>query len=298
MGICCCKKNKNAEKLLEASEEDINKSFDKNSHLTDSTDLIKSELTELVPNELAKYMKNEIDDKPVFKREWYNDLEKNKIIYSQRTIVAILNEAFDPETEGFKTIHEKDNLVLAIRAKGSYLSEEFQMARSTYTVSKSELPKGTDIKLLAKYFIWTKERKSWDTQLKKYETLEGEEFGVSILQNWMKSPGMFISEKDIVEKRYDFIYDGVYYSFESSIPDGIYPEENNVTRIVDIIGFNSVSEDSDNFYLKSLSQVDIKSKVPPMVLNGLLPTKLKTFYKNGIAAINKDFKEKEAKPLD
>ena len=77
-----------------------------------------------------------------------------------------------------------------------------------------------------------------DIQFKLYEVIEGSEEGKEvkcILHNWIKSPTFFVSERDVVDKRYDFFHKGRFYSFESSVNDDYIPLEENVVRISDII---------------------------------------------------------------
>ncbi len=47
----------------------------------------------------------------------------------------------------------------------------------------------------------------------------------------MKSHKLLVSERDIIHKRYDFLHNGKFCSFESSVNDDYLSLEENVTRI-------------------------------------------------------------------
>ena len=148
--------------------------------------------------------------------------------------------------------------------------------------------------MIAKYMLNTKERNSWDPQFKLYKVIEGSEEGKEvkcILHNWMKSPMFLVSERDIVEKRFDFFYEGKFYSYESSVNDDYIPLEENVTRINDIICVQSISEENDNIVFRAITQMDAKVSLPQAIINTTLSGKLSDFYKGIINGINKDYEE-------
>ena len=100
-----------------------------------------------------------------------------------------------------------------------------------------------------------------------------------------------VSERDIVEKRFDFFYEGKFYSYESSVNDDYIPLEENVTRINDIICVQSISEENDNIVFRAITQMDAKVSLPQAIINTTLSGKLSDFYKGIINGINKDYEE-------
>ena len=254
------------------------------------------EIKEPMPYEifLKDYLDETIDNTEIFDKKWYSDLEKDKIIYSKRTIIAMINEAHDEKNNDYKEIYNKPPLVIAIKSNGSFLSDQFQVTRNIFTINKNNLPKNTSIKMLFKYMLNVTERNSWDTQFKLYKVIEGSEEGKEpkcILHNWMKSPMFLVSERDIVEKRYDFFHNGKFISCESSVNDDYIPLEENVTRINDIISMHEVYEENDNFVFRALTQLDAKVNLPQVIINTTLSGKLSNFYNGIINAINRDYKE-------
>lgn len=249
----------------------------------------------LMPYELflKDYLDEKIDNTEVFDKKWYSDLEKDKIIYSKRSIIAMINEAFDEKNEDYKEIYNKPPLFVSIK-QGSFITDQYQVTKNIFTINKNVFPKNTSIKMIAKYMLNVKERSSWDKQLKSYTIIEGSEEGKEIkciMHNWMKSPMFLVSERDIVEKRYDFFYEGKFYSYESSVNDDYIPLEEDVTRINDIISVQSVYEEKENIIFLALTQMNAKVSLPQAIINTTLSGKLSDFYNGIINGINKDYEE-------
>ena len=254
------------------------------------------EIKEPLPYEifLKDYLDENIDNTEIFDKKWYSDIEKDKIIYSKRSIIAMINEAYDSKNEDFKEAYNKPPLFLAIKSSGSFITDEFQVAKNIYTVSKTSLPPNTSLKMLSKYMLSVKERNTWDPQLKLYEIVEGSEEGKEIkciLHNWMKSPMFLISQRDIVEKRFDFFHEGRFISYESSVNDDYIPLEEDVTRINDIICIQEIYEENENFIFRALNQVNAKVNLPQAIINMTLSGKLLDFYGGIVNAVNRDYKE-------
>jgi len=286
------KKNNNENK---AENEEIKIKIDKEEKEEEENDEENEKKKLLMPYEfiLKDYLDEKIDGKEVFDKKWYSDLEKDKIIYSKRSIVAFLKSLFDDKNKEFVELYNKDPLSIYVNSKGTFLSNEFQVVRSIYTINKNIYPPKTSIRMIAKYLNFIKERSSWDKQLKSYKIIEGNEKGNEvkcIVQNWLKSPMFLVSERDIIDKRYEFFYEGKFYSCESSVNDDYYPLDKNVTRINDIISIEELYEENDNIVLKAITQMNTKVSLPQAIINATLSTKLLDFYKGLADAMNNDYK--------
>ena len=311
MGCRCCKGNKlqiknlseqqtqtdifPSENIFEPKTNDNtnDKKIENNKLENNNT---KPEERKIMPYEeiLKDFLDEKIDGTEVFDKKWYSDLEKDKIIYSKRSIIAMFNAAFFDKNEEFIEIYNKEPLIIAIKSSGSFISEQFQVIRSVYTVNKNIYPPNTTIRMITKYLIYIKERNSWDSHLKSYKVIEGSEEGKEVkclVQNWTKSPMFLVSEIDIIEKRYDFYHEGKFFSFASSVNNDYYPIEEKVTRITDIIFIEELYEENGNIILKALAQMDTKVSLPQAIVNDTLSTKLLDFYKGLANAMNKDYKE-------
>lgn len=288
--------NGNVDKNQQLSLKDNDENKNKINIENDNKDNNEQENKEAMPYEiyLKDYLDEKIDNSEIFDNKWYNDIEKGKIIYSKRVIVAMINKAFDEKNEEFKQIYNKPPLTLFIKSTGSFITEEFQVSKNVYIANKNSFPKNTSIKMISKYMLNSKERSSWDPQIKSYTIIEGSEDGKEvkcILHNWTKSPMFLVSERDCVDKRYDFFYEGKFYSFESSVNDDYIPIDEKVTRINDIIFIQQVYEENENIIFKALTQMNAKVSLPQAIINATLSGKLLDFYKGVIDAINRDFDE-------
>ena len=248
----------------------------------------------LMPYELLykDYLDGKIDGTEVFDKKWYSNLEKGKIIYSKRSIIAMIKAAFDDKNQEFKEIYNKDTLAIAVNSNGSFLSNQFQVVRSIYTVNKNIYPPNTTIRMISIYLNYIKERSSWDPQIKLYKIIEGSEEGKEvkcIVQNWLKSPMFLVSERDIIEKRFEFYHEGRFYSCESSVNDDYYPLDKKVTRINDIMFIEELYKENENIILKAITQMNTKVNLPQAIMNATLPTKLSDFYKGLANAMNNDY---------
>ena len=171
-------------------------------------------------------------------------------------------------------------------------TDQFQIVRSIYKINKSVYPPKTTARMVLRYLNFTKERSSWDSQLKLYKILEGSEEGKEVkclVHNWLKSPMFFVSERDFVDKRYEFIYEGKIYSFESSVNDELYPPKDSVTRMFDYMSIEELYEENNLIYLKAITQMDTKVSLPQSVVNTTLSKKLLDFYNNLANAMNEDY---------
>ena len=243
---------------------------------------------------LKDYLDEKIDGTELFDKKWYNNFEKDKIIYSKRSILAMINKAFDDKNNEFKEFYNKPPLKVSAKQSGSFISDEFNVIKSIYKVNKNTYPPNTSPKMISKYITFVKERTRWDNQLKLYEVIEGNEEGKEvkcIVHNWMKSPMFLVSERDSIEKRYEFCYEGKIYIFESSVNDDYYPLDEDVIRITNFIFIQVIYEENDNIIIEGLTQVNPKVNLPQAVLIATIPNKLLD-YLNGLEkGINKDFEE-------
>ena len=99
-------------------------------------------------------------------------------------------------------------------------------------------------------------RKSWDVNIKELKIYESAE-NSAVFKIWLFSPIFFISERDTIDKRIDFMKDDAYYYFSSSVDN--YSEVNpDVVRCLTLINSVILKEDEENVYYHSLTQIDIK----------------------------------------
>lgn len=174
---------------------------------------------------------------------------------------------------------------LTFKQSGSFLNNKFPLIRMTLFIPKSEFKEGTTIKILDQFINNPEKRPKWDVTLKEYRYLEVTDI-YSILYSLMKKPNMFISQRDMIDKKIDFYANNRFYSFATSTPDELQPATKEVERAIDYISGYSIYEDESNFYFRSISQVDFKLPSVTSVMKFTLPPKLKEWYANLKKGIN------------
>lgn len=75
----------------------------------------------------------------------------------------------------------------------------------------------------------------------------------------IKSPGFFIAERDVLDKRIEFYHNGIYYNFNSSINDNNDQQpQKGVVRCRTFINIFIITQDEEYFHFLGFSQLDIK----------------------------------------
>ena len=102
-------------------------------------------------------------------------------------------------------------------------------------------------------------RMKYDLTLKEFKVYEkGENY--NIFKNWLHSPMFFIAERDLVNKRIEFIKEDVYYNIATSVNDDYEPLIKDVVRCKTYLNLLILKQDEENFYFHCLSQYDAKVK--------------------------------------
>jgi len=137
--------NINAESNQQLELKDNNEHNNKINIVSDNKENNIQNSKEPMPYEiyLKDYLDEKIDNYEIFDNKWYNDIEKGKIIYSKRVIVAMMNKAFDEKNEEFKEIYNKPPLTLSIKGTGSFITDEFQVSKVIYITNKNSFPNNT-----------------------------------------------------------------------------------------------------------------------------------------------------------
>ena len=99
----------------------------------------------------------------------------------------------------------------------------------------------------------------YDLTLKEFKIYEQRE-KYCIFKNWLHSPIFFIAERDVLNKRMEFIKEDVYYNIATSISDDYEPEIKDVVRCKTYLNLLIIKQDDENFYFYCLSQFDAKVK--------------------------------------
>lgn len=230
-----------------------------------------------------KYSKNginlspEIDDNELILREGSPlicDFEKS-VTFNKRGLAETFERMWN--LEGYRKIWEKENLVCEICSEGSPFSKEFGVCKFGIRHHKSELGGNGEVPILMQFFYNPNIRTLWDTNIKSLERYEGTD-SLFVINTWAKPPVFFMSERDAVEKKLIFDYQGASYVFSSSIPDGVFPENPDVVRIFNYMDYFKLVDEGDYIGYYSLSQSDFKMFIPQMLANMGLPSATKSWF--------------------
>ena len=97
-----------------------------------------------------------------------------------------------------------------------------------------------------------------------------------------------MSEREIIDKRYDFYENDIYYDFSSSVKDDFIPLDEDVVRITDLCSMYKIYEEGDFFNIVSITQLDTKYNLPNSLLSFQLPVSYKKWYDALVNGINED----------
>ena len=231
-----------------------------------------------------------------FEEKYYRKEELEKIgLINEKYVLNLIEKEFKDNNSEYKEIFNKDGLYLSIKESGTVFNSVIPIIKMIYTIPKSEFKKGTTQKKIVFCMRDPETRMKWDKKFKEFYTMENGQI-CKIVYSRMNRPIFFISERDTIEKRYEFYINGNYYSYTSSVDDDscekfhVIPD---VERLMNFFSTYNIEEDDDNFYFKTLNQLDYKMNTPNQLLGVTLPTNLKDWYKKLREMINsyEDFKE-------
>ena len=186
----------------------------------------------------------------------------------------------------------KNGFEIFINKNGSIFNKKIPVIKMFYKLSINELKQGTTIKDIDFAMNDPQTRLKWDTSLKDYKIIEGNKENY-ILHYIMKSPMIFVSERDVIDKRLDFYENDIYYDFSSSVKDDFIPLEENIVRMTDHCSLYKMYEEKDEFNFVSITQMDTKYKLPNAMLSYQLPLNYKKWYDSLINAINEETAQNE-----
>lgn len=249
--------------------------------------------TELVTNKqkdetnIFSDIKGKIEDKiddafSIFKSKYIRPDEKNKIKFTEDGILSFIKEVENYEyTQKFA----KDEIILLLCDKSS-INDQFYVFKIEIVKAKNLFNPVPSIKEIETALFDPNERLKWDKNYKIIEILEKISENAEIIKFVSFKQLALISEREMIEKRYRFYDNGTLYNFQTSIPDELYPPQNEPVRVLDYIAISSIREDENNFYFEVFSQGDVKSNLPQTMMMLSMPVKLKDFYDRLVKFLN------------
>ena len=232
-----------------------------------------------------------VEEEIIFPAKYLNLYESDfnfKFEFTKKNIINFIETEINDKTE-YKPLVNKEGFDIYIKESGSIFSSEIPMIKMFYKLPKTKFKKNdTNVKLLEQYMDIPAKRLSWDSSIKEYKIIEKNKSKeeIYLLYTIYKSPIIFVSERDIIEKRYDFFENGIYYDFASSVKDDYAPINENIVRITNHCSMYKMYEEGENFNFISISQIDTKYKLPKAMLSYQLPINYKKWYDSLLNSIN------------
>ena len=242
--------------------------------------------------------KNEIEmstalsiEEEIFPKKYLNEAEAKsdfKFDFTKENIIKFIEDQINDKSS-YKSLVNKNGFDIYIKEDGSIFNSEFPMIKMFYTIPKNAFTRNeVTVKLIDDYMNNPEKRIKWDNSIRYYNIVERHNDEVYILHYICKSPMLFVSERDIVDKRFDFYENGIYYDFSSSANNDFVPIDDDIVRITDHCSVCKIYEKNDSFSIISITQVDTKFNVPPPMLSVQLPIKYKEWYDSMIKEINEE----------
>jgi len=284
-----CKKKNDSLVTIESTKMLENHKEQENYSTITSSQQIEHSAFNLKNKEMEMSTALPIAEDIIFPLKYLNSTETNqsfKFEFTRENIISFIEEQIN-DNNSFRSLVNKNDFDIYIRESGSIFSSEFPMIKMFYKIPKSTFTRsGVTVKLIDDYMNDPEKRLKWDKTIRHYKIIERQNDEIYLLHYIIKSPMLFVSERDIVDKRFDFYQNDIYYDFSSSVKDDLIPIEEGVMRITDHCSVCKIYEENDFFNIISITQVDSKFNVPPAMLSVQLPIKYKDWYDAMINEIN------------
>ena len=286
-----CKRPKESLVSIESSKLiDNQKETEQYSNIIPSQQIENTTFNEKKEIEMSTALPLE-EDNTIFPQKYMNLTESSpnfKSIFTKEKMINFIEELINDKTS-FTPLVNQNGFDIYIKESGSIFSSQYPMIKMYYKIPKSAFTRpNVTVKLLDEYMNDPEKRLKFDNTIRAYKIIERINKEVYLLHYICKSPMFFVSERDVVDKRYDFYEGDVYYDFSSSTKDDLIPSDENIVRITDHCSICKIFEDNEGFNIISITQVDTKVSLPPAVINSQLPSRYKSWYDALVNEINND----------
>ena len=289
-----CKRSSESLVSIESSKLiEKNKEIEQYSNITPSQQIENTTLKEKVEIEMSTALPLEEED-AIFPKRYLNTNETSpnfKFNFTKEKMKEFIEELIN-DKKSFKPLINKNGFDIYVNESGSIFSSQYPMIKMYYAIPKSSFTReNVNVKLIDEYMNDPEKRLSFDKTIRTYKIIERINKEVYLLHYICRSPMLFVSERDVVDKRYDFYEGDIYYDFSSSTNDDLITLDEGIVRITDHCSVCKIYEENDEFKIISITQVDTKFNLPPAVMSTQLPTKYKEWYDALVNQINNDAKK-------
>lgn len=222
---CCNPENEpksiSNEATNKAVQTDIQNNYTIDEELTDCDGSnVKSKTEDGTINASSVIVEKKIDpnDLALIEERLIREDEKLLFTFSKNSLVNLVNSFF--ALEGFETLYDQLDLNLEYKKDGTQLNSEIGLGKGRYKCEKTNFKANITVENMVDFIYNPEVRTKWDTSVKLMQKLEGDNEAY-VIRNWMNSPGFLISEREVIDKRFEFFYDGVYYNISASVNEDV-----------------------------------------------------------------------------
>ena len=203
---------------------------------------------------------------------------EKEINFTKKGLVEIWDKFWN--LDNYKTVWNKDDLIIESRQEGTFLSSDFCLIKITYKINKNKLNNNTSLDTILAFFYDSEIRTKWDQSLKEMQVYEGIPLNNYIQTCWAKKPVFFMADRESLEKKFTFKNSdkNILYIMASSIPDEIHPVSGDVMRLTNYCNYFKIVDEGEYIGYYSLNQSDFKMSVPQFLMNMGLPSTTKNWY--------------------
>lgn len=220
----------------------------------------------------------------LFPSKYIREDERGRIKFSKECIINHLTEL---SQKNFIKKYEDNYIHLSILNNNNPVNN-CPLLRFEIILKKSSFKKKVPtIEELVSPILIPNLRIKCDKNFKEYEIIKLINKNTAITRMVSANQLTMISEREFLDKKTFFFDNGVFYSFNTSIPDSLYPPKKEPVRVLNYICAMIVKEDIENFYFDSYNQVDIKMDIPEVLIVMSFPMKMKEFFDGLIEIFNK-----------
>ena len=226
-----CKRPKESLVSIESSKLiDNQKEAEQYSTITSSQQIENTNFNEKKEIEMSTALPLE-EENSIFPQKYMNLTETSpdfKSIFTKEKMIKFIEDLINDKTS-FTPLINKNGFDIYIKESGSIFSSQFPMIKMYYKIPKSSFTRqNATVKLIDEYMNDPETRLKFDNTIRAYKIIERVNTEVYLLHYICKSPMIFVSERDVVDKRYDFYEGEVYYDFSSSTKDDLIPLDENI----------------------------------------------------------------------
>ena len=209
----------------------------------------------------------------IFDKKYIREDELNKIKFTKEGLTDFIEKLRRRE---YVQKFQDETIKISI-LDDSILTSDFMLIRCEAQIPKEKFsPLTKSLSDLTNAIFNKEKRLKWDNNMKEIEILKNINPQTQIVKT-VTNKVLMVSSREMIEKRYEWNDNNVYYNFASSIPDDIYPPLEDPVRVLSYISINILWEDESNFYFDSINQYDIKINIPQAMMLLSFPMKMKDF---------------------